>query len=496
MSNQARRMSDTEALMWRLEKDPYLASTFANITVLDRPLNSDALLARLERTSFVFPRLRRKVQPVPGNFGAPLWVDDTSFDIRYHVRHISLPEPGTLRQLLDLATLTVADPFDRSRPLWQFFIVDGLIGGRGALIQKLHHTVTDGQGGVELSLNFIDLERNPAPPPPLDPDLIARVEEESRQTPQVEMLRGAMSDSLRIPLGMLRQVRDVISDPKLLGSLGPETLQTVRSVMNEVTTIDPARSPLWTERSLRRQVEVIRAPYKQLRAASKHLGGTLNTAFITVAATAASEYHRALGTPIEELRTSMAISTRTNDTGEGGNAFSLIRFLVPTGEMSIDERFSAINEIVQASRTNSGSDALASASSVASLLPTSVITRFARVQGETVDFATSNVRAAGIPLYIAGALVLENYPLGPLAGTAFNLTLLSYNGSMDMGLNMDAAAIAEPALLRDELVKAFTQIVKRDPTPAETVPSAPALSEPATSEKNQTTKKRWWRRSR
>ena len=77
MSNQARRMSDTEALMWRLEKDPYLASTFANITVLDKPLNSDALLARLERTSYVFPRLRRKVQPVPGNFGAPLWVEDS-----------------------------------------------------------------------------------------------------------------------------------------------------------------------------------------------------------------------------------------------------------------------------------------------------------------------------------------------------------------------------------------------------------------------------------
>jgi hypothetical protein len=105
------------------------------------------------------------------------------------------------------------------------------------------------------------------------------------------------------------------------------------------------------------------------------------------------------------------------------------------------------------------------------------------------------VRAAGIPLYIAGSLVLENYPLGPLAGTAFNLTLLSYNGSMDMGLNMDAAAIAEPGLLRDELVKAFTQIVKRDPSPVESVPSTPSPSELATSEKKQTTTKRWWRRS-
>ena len=92
---------------------------------------------------------------------------------------------------------------------------------------------------------------------------------------------------------------------------------------------------------------------------------------------------------------------------------------------------------------------------------------------------------------IAGALVLENYPLGPLAGTAFNLTLLSYNGSMDMGLNMDAAAVAEPALLRDELVKAFTQIVKLDPTPPEVATTLAAPTVPT-----EPTKKRWWQRSR
>ena len=261
--------------------------------------------------------------------------------------------------------------------------------------------------------------------------------------------------------------------------------------MAQLAESDAARSPLWTERSLRRRLEVATVPYAEMRAVAKKLGGTLNTAFVTAAAHAAGRYHDTMGAPVESLRASMAISTRTDAMGEGGNAFSLIRFLVPTGDMPIEERFAAINEIVQASRSNSGGDALASASSVASLLPTSVVTRFARVQGETVDFATSNVRAAGIPLYIAGALVLENYPLGPLAGTAFNLTLLSYNGSMDMGLNMDAAAVAEPALLRDELVKAFTQIVKLDPMPPEVATTLAAPTVPT-----EPTKKRWWQRSR
>ncbi|MEY3290466.1 MAG: hypothetical protein RLY19_557, partial [Actinomycetota bacterium] len=167
MASHEKRMSDTESLMWRLEKDPYLASSFANITILDRSPNMDLLYARMERTATLFPRLRRRVQPAPGNLGNPTWVDDPSFDIRYHVRHISLADPGDMRQLLDLATLLVADPFDRSRPLWHFIIVDGLAGGKSALIQKLHHTVTDGQGGVELSMHYLDLQRDPGPLPPV-----------------------------------------------------------------------------------------------------------------------------------------------------------------------------------------------------------------------------------------------------------------------------------------------------------------------------------------
>ena len=104
------------------------------------------------------PRLRQRVQPTPVSLTPPLWVDDAEFDLDYHVRHVALPEPGTLRQLCDLATLIAADPFDRTRPLWAFFVVDGLEGGQGAIIQKLHHTVADGEGSLRLSMQFIDLD--------------------------------------------------------------------------------------------------------------------------------------------------------------------------------------------------------------------------------------------------------------------------------------------------------------------------------------------------
>ena len=162
------RMSDAEGLMWRLEKDPYLTSTFGTVSLLDRPPDFDRLRARMERAVAAVPRLGWRVQPAPVNLSAPLWVDDPDFEIDQHVRRIALPKPGTMRQLLDLATLLVIDPFDRTRPLWQFIVVEGLRGGKAALIQKMHHTITDGEGGVQMSLQYLDFERDAPEPPPLD----------------------------------------------------------------------------------------------------------------------------------------------------------------------------------------------------------------------------------------------------------------------------------------------------------------------------------------
>lgn len=488
MAEHDKRMSDTESLMWRLEKDPYLASTFANITILDRAPDMDLLYARMERAALLFPRLRRRVQPAPGNFGNPTWVDDPSFDIRYHVRNISLAEPGDMRQLFDLVTLLIADPFDRSRPLWHFIIINGLRGGKSALVQKMHHTVTDGQGGVELSMHYLDLEREPHMLPALDPDLVNAANDIS-EPDATEALRGAMADSLRMPLALLRQVRDVVSDPSLIGTIGASTSATVKGLIAQLSETDGARSPLWTERSLRRRLETTRVSYHDMRGAAKALGGTLNTSFVTAAAHAAGNYHRALGAPVESLRASMAISTRTDNSG--ANAFTLARMLVPTSEMPLPERFNAINEILNAAREGSSSGSLEAIATFSAALPTSVVTRLARAQAETVDFATSNVRGAGVPLYVAGAKMLENYPVGPLGGVAFNLTLMSYLGSLDVGINIDEAAVESPALLRDCLDEALREVSSYAPV-QETHNDVPPPPPPAATK----TIRRWWKRSR
>jgi WS/DGAT/MGAT family acyltransferase len=451
-----RKMSDAEGLMWRLEKDPHLSSTFAAVTILDRPPDFDRLLARMDRAVQVVERLGQRVQPAPANLSAPTWVDDGNFDLRYHVRHIALPKPGTIRQLLDLASLIASDPFDRTRPLWQFVQVDGLRGGKSALIEKLHHTIADGETSVKMSLQFLDFHRDAPEPPELDRARLADREPLPADS-SGDLLRDALASSLRLPLGLLRQIKDLLSDPTGIPGAGTAAADTVRGIMSQLSDTEQARSPLWTERSLRRRMEVLRVPFDETRAAAKRLGGTLNTAFLTAAAEAAGRYHERMGSPVEELRASMAISTRAE--GSGSNAFSLARVLVPTGDMPIGERFNWIQVAAEAARESSSNASLETLAALASTLPTSVITRLARQQAQTVDFATSNVRGSAAPLYIAGSEVLENYAVGPLAGVAYNLTLLSYNHSLDMGVNIDTAAVTDPELLRDCLKKAFAALI-------------------------------------
>ncbi|MEO5724949.1 MAG: wax ester/triacylglycerol synthase domain-containing protein, partial [Ilumatobacteraceae bacterium] len=426
---------------------------------LDRPPDFERLLRTMDRATNTFRRLRQRVQVAPANISAPMWVDDSDFDLRRHVRHIALPKPGSMRQLLDLASLIACDPFDRTRPLWQFVVIDGLRGGKSAFIQKMHHTIIDGEGGMRLSLQYIDIERDapekPAVTLPAEEELAGAEAEHS--TVANDLLRSMVAGSLRLPLGVVRQIRDLLADPTGMAQAGNTAADAVRGVISQLSDTDKAHSPLWTARSLGRRMEVLRAPFRDTRDAARRLGGTLNTAFLTAAADAAGRYHDELGQPVETLRASMAISTRTATSGS--NAFSLARMLVPTAAMPIAERFAMIQASSEAARQSSGGASLDTLAAVATALPTSLITRLARQQAQTVDFATSNVRGAPVPMYLAGAELLENYPVGPLAGVAYNLTLLSYNNSLDMGVNIDTAAVTEPELLTRLLNQAFRDLL-------------------------------------
>ena len=454
-----RHMSDTEALMWALESDPVLRSAFSNLTLLDRPVDFERFRARMASTATALPRLRQRVAEQVGGLAAPNWVEDALFDIDFHVRRMAVPPPGTERQVLDLAAVLSSDPFDRARPLWQFTLVEGLEGGRGAMIQKLHHAITDGEGGVRLSSHFVDLERDAAAPsaggeerpPPLPPPRSL-----------ADTALGAASDAMRRPLDLARRAVEgalqSLAHPGGVPAIAEGAIETARSLLRQAAVIEAARSPLWATRSLRRRLETMSIDLDEAKRAAKALGGTVNDLFVTGAAGAAGAYHRAKGAPTDVLRMAMPISTRST-TDEASNAFTPTRTLVPAGIEDPVARFEAVRLVLAATRAERAVGVVSGMAGVLASLPTSVLVAAARQQVGTVDFTTSNVRGAPVELYMGGAKVLSNHPIGPMAGTAFNLTTLSYAGRLDMGCVIDPAAVDDPELLRRCLVESFQELL-------------------------------------
>ena len=145
------RMTDHEALMWNVEKDPWLNPSGASLTILDGKIDDAHFRRVLRNAAAKMPRLRERVVPGLGRLAPPAWVPDPEFDLDYHMRRIRLPKPGTERQLFDLAAKLYQEPLDRTRPLWRFVIIDGLKGGRSALWAIVHHAVADGIGQLRMA---------------------------------------------------------------------------------------------------------------------------------------------------------------------------------------------------------------------------------------------------------------------------------------------------------------------------------------------------------
>jgi WS/DGAT/MGAT family acyltransferase len=449
------RMTEVEAFMWNVEKDPYLDPTFGSVTLLDRPPDLVRLRRRLAHMVEHVPRLRQRVVPSLGRLAPPEWRDDPDFDLDYHLRHLALPPPGDLRQLLDLATRLVQDPLDRTRPLWEFVVIEGLADGRAAMLQKMHHTVTDGEGGVRMSEQFIDLVRDA----PDIPEPVAAAPAGPVHRGFLELAGDALGYTWWRTVGAAqRAAGDVLTHPARLARLPGDAAELLRSALRQLTVTDRAHSPLWTTRSLRRRLEVLEVPFDDARRAGKALGGSLNDVLVTAVAGGAGAYHRRLGAPVDVLRMAMPVSTR-RDRSAGGNAFVPTRVLVPVGIEDPVERFRATSALLERTKHERIIGAAGQLAALVNLLPTSVATRIMREQARTIDFATSNVRAAPVELFIAGARIEANYPIGPLSNTAFNLTMMSYRGTLDMGLHVDAGAVPEPELLRDCILEAFDELL-------------------------------------
>jgi WS/DGAT/MGAT family acyltransferase len=489
-----KNLTGAEALMWALEDEPALRSTFISVSLLDRPADLARLRARLAGAATQVPVLRQRVVDAPLGLVPPWWAEDPDFDVARHVRAETVPSPGGVRELLDLAARRCAEPFDAAHPLWELTLVDGIEGGKGALLAKLHHVVSDGIGAVRLSASFLDA--TPDAEPPADLALLAPPPSAASGPPAPRGWLDAASAAAGLagPIAVagaeeLRRALTEVVDGVVRIARSPATAatgawQAAVALGRQATMLEPARSPLWATRANQHHFEASSLGLDDARAAGKALGGTVNDVFVTVVAAAAGSYHRALGAPVEELRVSVPVSTR-QDHHAGRNAWAPTRVLVPTGDLTPAERLAEVHRrlaVVKSDRSLGLTDSLAAS---ARLLPRPLLVRLARQGVSTVDLACSNVRGAPFDLWVAGAHVEANYPFGPTAGVAFNATVLSYRDSLDLGLNVDTGAVSDPALLRRCVDEAAAEVLaarqrrRARPAPRSAPPSAPPSSSPS-----------------
>ena len=443
--------------MWAVERDPVLRSTFLTITLLDRSPDMDRLAVRIGDAVAAFPRMHQRVRGASAPWDRPHWIDDASFDLHFHIRRVALPAPGTERMLFDLSGRVLEDAFDPVRPLWQLTVVEGLEGGRAALLAKMHHTITDGVGGLRLSSSFLDFDAEGQAPVRMAAS--GRDGGEGRddgdgpdQNEGPARYAAAAARALRATLHATEQLR-----PDRLAGQVKGVVDTVASVVRQGVALGGGAGVWQGSRSMGRHLDRIDLDLDEVRSAAKALGGTVNDLFVCGVASGAAVYHRRQGHTVDSLRVAVPVSTRV-DRSFGGNSFAPARISIPVGDPDPRERFRAAHEALAAARSERALTVADRVAGALLALPPAVLTPLARQQVSAVDLAASNLRGSPVGLFVAGAAVEANYPMGPTAGVAFNATVLSYQSRLDLGLDVDVAAVGDPDGLRVCLEESFAEL--------------------------------------
>jgi WS/DGAT/MGAT family acyltransferase len=449
-------MSQTDAFTWAMESDPRLRSTVVTVIMLDRSPDWGVVRERFEALSQNLPIWRQRVVESPPP-APPRWEDAPDFDIDFHLRRVSAPEPRNLDGVLEMARVAAMADFDRARPLWTATLIDGLDDGGAAVLCKFHHALTDGVGGVQIAMHLFDLTEDPR-----SVDSV-RAKSDHPEVHEHGLLSGYL-DVLSYDLGLVRQAvtGTVRAAPKALFDVIRHPLQTAASA-GEMTasvyrTMRPVRetgSPLMKERTLERRLGVHEVPLAKLKEAGHRGGGALNDAFVAGIAGGLRRYHERHGVTIGDLHLTMPISVRTEGDAEGGNHITLARFDVPAGVPDPAARISETRERTTQVRNERSTPYIQIIAGAMNLMPRSYIGSVLR----KVDFLASDVPGVPVPVYLAGAKVQVQYAFGPTIGSAVNVTLLTYVDTCALGIDVDTGAIPDFEAFYDCLVEGFDEVL-------------------------------------
>lgn len=447
-------MAQSDLFAWNMEADPLLRSTIVAVALLDRPPEWDRLVEMMERGSRVVPSFRQRVVPAALGLAPPRWVVDPDFDLSWHLRRMRVPRPGTLEAVLGFARTQGMHAFDRARPLWEFTLLEGLGDGRAALVMKIHHSLTDGIGGMQIAAEIVDFERGGTDRGPMPP------EPEPGSAGTLAVLGDTLWWNWRLGVDLTR--RGIGSLVPLARRSATDPVGTVRdaarlagSAARFVRPINDTRSPVMTERHLGWSYAVLDAPFEALHAAGHEGAATINDAFLAGVLIGLRRYHEHHGATVSELRVTMPISLRTEDDPAGGNRVTLVRFALPLDVFDPVELMAAVDERVAAWRDEPAVPFSGLIAGVLNLLPSPVIGGMLK----HVDFLASNVPGSPVPLYVAGAEVQRYYAFGPTIGAAVNVTLMSYVDTCCVGINTDTGAVPDPEVLTACLAEGFEEVL-------------------------------------
>lgn len=440
------KLSASDALLWRIDRDPLLRTTIVAVLLLDRPPEWETLAQRLTSISRLVQKMRATVRE-PLGWGESRWVEDLHFDLRFHLRRMRASAPGSLRTLLEMVDPIAMSDVDRMRPPWEITVVEGLENGRAAVVLKTHHVLTDGVGGIQVALRLLDRSRRPRKGP--------LTSETASATPGVKPASAPRGVGERLVSAVQRLGAGLGSDP--LAEL--RRLATSASAVGRL--VAPSGRPLsllMTDRSLSRRVEMLDLPVARLAAASTRLGVSMNDVFISSLLGGFRLYHERHGVTQDRLRVNMPVSLRRQNDPLGGNRFSPVRFVVPVSMSDPVERTRRVSELTsgwKSERALSLTDALAV---VLSRLPAEMATPIFGAMLKGVDFVATNIPGPTFRTYLAGGRVLGLYAFAPPSGAAASISLCTEADRACVGMNLDTAAIPDSEFFARCVAEGFDEV--------------------------------------
>ncbi|RBY96472.1 wax ester/triacylglycerol synthase family O-acyltransferase [Blastococcus sp. TF02-8] len=453
------RLSTLDASFLYLE-EPGTPMHVGGVLVLDPPpAGVDALESLIAARLALVPRYRQRVLEVPGQLANPVWVDDPEFDIGYHLRRSGLPRPGTRTQLLELVSRLTSRPLDRNRPLWEAYLVDGLAGGRVAVVTKTHPALVDGLSAVDIGQVLLDPSPDASEPEPVD----------WRPQPLpsgLELVRSALDEYRRRPTSVVDAVRAAVTDGRTtaarLGGIAGGVLRTARSAI-----LPAPNSPLNAPIGRQRRVAVATADLDDLKRVRKAHGGTVNDVLLTVVTGALREWLLSRGEPVvsgTSVRALVPVSVQDDEGAPGSRVTSHLVDL-PVGEPNPRVRLARLTYAMRGVTQHGesvGADSLIALSGFAPSTLHALGARAARgLSRRLFNVVVTNVPGPQVPLYAAGGRMQEVFPVVPLArGQGLSIGMTSYDGTVFFGFNADRDSVGDVDVLADMVEQEVAELVE------------------------------------